>query len=158
MLPLRLLSAAASAVPDTVQMRAGLVLTRSTVLRPAARPLQADGTDSVVIRVRAGDIVLDADGAALNGSELGTAPDQRTGYGALIEGGRNVTIRRAGIPAERFAVEAIAAVERPEGVYEVAAASDVVDRAPLQSGKHRLRVAYCQVDGWVELRLEIRRP
>jgi parallel beta-helix repeat protein len=97
MLPLLLLSAAASAAPDTVQLRAGLVITRSTVLRPAAHPLHADAADSAVIRVRGSDIVLDFDGAELDGSEPGTPPDQRTGYGVLIEGGRNITIRRAGI-------------------------------------------------------------
>jgi hypothetical protein len=30
-----------------------------------------------------------------------------------------------------------------------------VDHAPLAGGKHRLRVEYYQVDGWVELRLDI---
>jgi hypothetical protein len=33
----------------------------------------------------------------------------------------------------------------------------VVDRAAIRPGKHRLRVEYYQVDGWVELRVEIRR-
>ncbi|OYW03117.1 MAG: hypothetical protein B7X11_03455, partial [Acidobacteria bacterium 37-65-4] len=30
----------------------------------------------------------------------------------------------------------------------------VVDHAPLAGGRHRLRVEYYQVDGWVELRLD----
>jgi hypothetical protein len=30
-----------------------------------------------------------------------------------------------------------------------------VDYAPIQSGTHKLRVEYRQVDGWVELRFDI---
>ena len=32
-----------------------------------------------------------------------------------------------------------------------------VDLAEIKPGKHRLRVEYYQVDGWLELRVEIRR-
>jgi len=33
----------------------------------------------------------------------------------------------------------------------------VVDRTPLTAGRHRLRVECDQVDGWVELRVEVRK-
>jgi len=83
-----------------------------------------------------------------------------------------------GIPAERFAVLADGSVELPEGDFELIAISDdgvrvwvddslaidhwtghesVVDRTPLTAGRHRLRVEYYQVDGWVELRVEVRK-
>ena len=86
--------------------------------------------------------------------------------------------RLAGVPAEHFVVEAEGSVELPQGDYEVATISDdgirvwvddvpvidrweahesLVDRVPLPAGRHRLRVAYYQVDGWVELRVDIRK-
>jgi hypothetical protein len=86
--------------------------------------------------------------------------------------------RIAGIPAERFAVSADASLTLPDGDYELIAISDdgvrvwvddrlaidhwtahesVVDRAPLAAGRHRLRVEYYQVDGWVELRVDVRK-
>jgi parallel beta-helix repeat protein len=84
--------------------------------------------------------------------------------------------RVAGVPAERWALEAETEVTLPPGRYTVRTISDdavrvwvdgapaiddwaphesVVDHAPLAGGKHRLRVEYYQVDGWVELRLDI---
>ena len=84
-----------------------------------------------------------------------------------------------GFPAQRFVVVAETPVDLPKGAeYEVAVISDdgvrlwiddklaidnwkqhesVIDRADLKPGKHRLRVDYYQVDGWVELKVEIRR-
>ena len=70
------------------------------------------------------------------------------------------------------------AVDLPPGEYELATISDdgirvwvddtlVVDRwsqheselviVPIAPGRHRLRAEYYQVDGWVELRVEVRR-
>ncbi len=83
-----------------------------------------------------------------------------------------------GFPDRQFLVAAEGAVELPKNAeYDLFAISDdglrvwvddklaidnwvphesVVDRAELKPGKHRLRVEYFQVDGWVELRVEIR--
>jgi len=82
----------------------------------------------------------------------------------------------AGVPQERFAVEATGSVTLPPGMYTLRSITDdavrvwvdgvlviddwtphesVVDHAPLTGGRHDLRVQYYQVDGWVELRLEI---
>jgi parallel beta-helix repeat protein len=82
----------------------------------------------------------------------------------------------AGVPAERWALGAETEVTLPPGRYTVRTISDdavrvwvdgapviddwaphesVVDHAPLSGGRHRLRVEYYQVDGWVELRLDI---
>jgi hypothetical protein len=82
----------------------------------------------------------------------------------------------AGVPAERFAMEATESLTLPPGTYTVRTISDdavrvwvdgalvsddwtphesVVDHAPLAGGRHELRVQYYQVDGWTELRLDV---
>ena len=82
----------------------------------------------------------------------------------------------AGLPQERWALEATASVNLPPGRYTLRAISDdavrvwvdgrlvvddwaphesVVDHAALSGGRHALRVQYYQVDGWVELRVDI---
>lgn len=82
----------------------------------------------------------------------------------------------AGVPQERFAMEATGHVTLQPGTYTLRTISDdavrvwvdgalviddwaphesVVDHAPLTGGLHDLRVLYYQVDGWVELRLDI---
>src|ERR1051326_7276211 len=79
-------------------------------------------------------------------------------------------------PAEHWSVDATGTVTVPPGVYSVRTISDdairvwiddslaiddwtphesQVDYAALSAGTHRLRVAYQQVDGWVELRVEV---
>ena len=84
----------------------------------------------------------------------------------------------AGLPRERFALEATGLVTLPPGTYALRAISDdgvrvwvdgvltidnwaphesVVDQAPVEGGRHELRVQYYQVDGWTELRLDILR-
>ena len=83
-----------------------------------------------------------------------------------------------GIPATKWALDAMGTVELPAGLYTVQAISDDavriwvdeklviddwtphksrVDVAPLAAGRHRLRVQYVQIDGWAELRVEILR-
>lgn len=85
----------------------------------------------------------------------------------------------AGLPQERFALEATASVTLAPGEYGLRAISDdgirvwvdgalVIDRwAPHESavdsvglagGRHELRVQFYQADGWTELRVEIVRP
>ncbi len=83
--------------------------------------------------------------------------------------------REAGIPATRFAVEAMSRIELPPGQYTLRTLSDdavrvwvddtlMIDHftphetapayATLQGGAHTVRVQYIQVTGWVELRLD----
>jgi parallel beta-helix repeat protein len=83
-----------------------------------------------------------------------------------------------GIPVIRWALVASGTIDLPAGVYTLQAISDDairvwiddalviddwtphesrVDVASLSAGRHRLRVEYYQVDGWVELRVEILR-
>ncbi|HEX9701183.1 MAG TPA: NosD domain-containing protein [Acidobacteriota bacterium] len=83
----------------------------------------------------------------------------------------------AGLPQERWALEATATLDLPPGEYTLRAISDdgvrvwvddsllidnwdephgsVVDQAPIAGGAHRLRVRYYQLGGWSELRLEV---
>jgi len=81
----------------------------------------------------------------------------------------------AGLPQERWAMEATATVTLPPGAWTLRTISDdavrvwvdgklvtddwtphesVVDDAALGGGRHELTVRYYQVDGWVELRLD----
>ncbi len=81
-----------------------------------------------------------------------------------------------GLPLEHFALEATGTVSLSPGTYTLRTISDdavrvwvdgevvidhwtphesMVDVASLTGGRHELRVAYYQVDGWTELRLDI---
>ena len=83
-----------------------------------------------------------------------------------------------GFPAERFGIVAEGAVDMPVGEYELLTISDdgirvwiddhlavdrwnqhesELERVPLSAGRHTFKVEYYQVDGWVELRVEVRR-
>jgi len=82
----------------------------------------------------------------------------------------------ARLPQERWSLQATGTVDLPQGAYRLRAISDDavrvwvdgalvidawdphesrVDEAPIAAGRHDLRVAYYQNDGWVELRVEI---
>jgi len=84
----------------------------------------------------------------------------------------------AGLPQQRFALEATTSVSLPAGEYTLRTISDdgvrawlddklVIDdwaghesavaHAPLPGGRHELRVQYYQADGWTELRVELLR-
>lgn len=84
--------------------------------------------------------------------------------------------RIEGIPAERWALRAEGSVELPSGEYRIEAISDDgirvwvdgelaidawdphesrVDTAPISGGRHDLAVEYYQVDGWVELSVDV---
>jgi parallel beta-helix repeat protein len=82
----------------------------------------------------------------------------------------------AELPQDHWSLEANGKVSLPAGTYSIRTISDdavrvwldnvlvidawtphesQVDYAPITAGEHRLRVEYRQVDGWVELRLDI---
>lgn len=84
--------------------------------------------------------------------------------------------RIEGVPSERWALRAEGTVDLPPGAYRLRAISDDaarvwvdgalvidawdphesrVDYAAIPGGRHDLRVEYYQVDGWVELAVEI---
>lgn len=81
-----------------------------------------------------------------------------------------------GLPQNRYALEATAAVDLPAGTYTLRTISDdgirvwvdgklvidrwdlhgsTVDAVPVTAGRHALRVQYFQIDGWAELRVDI---
>ena len=83
---------------------------------------------------------------------------------------------RFGLPQERWALDARATVEVPAGAHMLRVISDdaarvwvdgqlVLDRrvpggsevmhTPIPSGKHDVRVAFYQLDGWTELRVDV---
>ena len=80
------------------------------------------------------------------------------------------------LPQAHWSLQATGTVDLPSGTYSLRTISDdavrvwvdgnmaidawtphesQVDYAPLAAGRHQLRVEYLQVDGWVELRVEI---
>jgi len=80
------------------------------------------------------------------------------------------------LPQSNWSLSATGTVDLPQGIYSLRTISDdavrvwidgvlaiddwtphesQVDYAPLSAGKHELRVEYRQVDGWVELRVDI---
>jgi hypothetical protein len=82
----------------------------------------------------------------------------------------------AGVPIEKWALDATTSVTLAPGSYTLRTISDdavrvwvdgkltiddwtphesVVDAVPLAAGRHELRVQYYQVDGWTELRVDI---
>lgn len=102
-LPL-VLALLSSAPPDTVELRAGLVITRSVVVRPGHYVLRPVAPDSVAIRVRGAGITVEMAGVVLAGTEEGAAPDAGAGIGMLIEGGRDITLLRARVRGYRIGV------------------------------------------------------
>lgn len=82
----------------------------------------------------------------------------------------------AGLPQTHWALEATTSVDLPAGTYTLRTISDdavqvwvdgklvidhwtphesLVDVAPITAGRHTIRARYLQVEGWVELRVEI---
>ena len=81
-----------------VELRPGLVITRSVRVAPRVYALGAPASlDSAAITIRGNDIVVDLTGVTLDGSARGVDPDQRGGVAIRVDGGMNVTIRGARI-------------------------------------------------------------
>ncbi len=87
------LSVLSASAQDTVDLTSGMVITRSVVVRPGEYRLRPAASDSAVIRVRGSGITLDLSAAALIGTPEDAPPDQASGIGILIEGGRGVTVQ-----------------------------------------------------------------
>jgi nitrous oxidase accessory protein NosD len=87
--------AVAAAAADTIDLKPGLVITRSVVVRPAPYRLQPIAPDSAVIRIKGDSIEVNFAGATLIGSPYSADPDRGRGIGVLIEGGRGITVRGA---------------------------------------------------------------
>jgi parallel beta-helix repeat protein len=82
----------------TVELRPGLVITRSVRVVPRTYRLAAPRSlDSAVIVIRGNDITVDFSGATLAGTRPDADPDAAAGVAIIIDGGRNVTVRNARI-------------------------------------------------------------
>ncbi|HEX3533762.1 MAG TPA: right-handed parallel beta-helix repeat-containing protein, partial [Gemmatimonadaceae bacterium] len=82
----------------TIELRPGLVITRSARITPGVYRLTASAsTDSAVITVRGDDITLDFSGATMEGLPPESNPDLATGVAIRVDGGRNVRILSARI-------------------------------------------------------------
>ncbi|HEY0670694.1 MAG TPA: NosD domain-containing protein [Longimicrobiales bacterium] len=96
-----------SAAQQAVPLRAGMVITTSTRIVPGTYRLPAPPSlDSAVITIRGNDITVDFAGATLQGSDPAATPDERTGVGIRVEGGRNITIRNARVHGFKIGIRA----------------------------------------------------
>ncbi len=82
----------------TIELRQGLVITRSARIAPRTYRLPAaQSADSPVITIRGDNITVDFAGATLEGAPADATPDAGSGVALYIEGGRNVRIMNAHI-------------------------------------------------------------
>ncbi|MDB4869146.1 MAG: hypothetical protein JWL97_150 [Gemmatimonadales bacterium] len=82
----------------TIELRPGLVITRSArIAQRVYRLVAPESADSAVITVRGDDITLDFAGATMEGLPPGSNPDQASGIAVRVDGGRNVRILNARI-------------------------------------------------------------
>ncbi|MCU0633681.1 MAG: right-handed parallel beta-helix repeat-containing protein [Gemmatimonadaceae bacterium] len=91
---------------DTVTPTAGLVLRRSTVLRPGRWVLPALDDSTPVLRVRGTDLTIDLTGVTLIGSDSTAAPDAARGIALRIEDGARITVRGGRVRGYRIAIDA----------------------------------------------------
>jgi parallel beta-helix repeat protein len=90
---------------SAVVPRAGLVVTRSTAIRPGVYRLPApDTTGTPLITVRGNGITLDLAGVELLGSLTESDPDAAKGIAILVDSGSNITIRNAKIRGYKIAI------------------------------------------------------
>lgn len=82
----------------------GLVLTRSARLKPGVYSLPSANFGKPALTVRGDHITVDLSGVVLRGSAPDAPPDQRRGVAILVDGGRDVTIKNAGVHGYRLAV------------------------------------------------------
>ena len=91
----------------TIELRPGLVITRSVRVAPKTYRLAAPTSlDSAVVVVRGDDITVDFGGATLDGAPSGADPDASAGVAIRIDGGRNVRVRNARVRGYKVAIVA----------------------------------------------------
>ena len=88
-----------------IEPAAGLVITSSVALKPGVYRLPAAG-EAPILTVRGSNIVVDFQGAVLEGSDPDADPDTYAGTGVFVDGGARVTIRNAVIRGYKFGIEA----------------------------------------------------
>lgn len=78
---------------DTIALTPGLVISESVVVAPGHYSFPADSSGAIIIR---GDrIVVDFNGAVLDGGTPGQSPDTFAGTGIRVESGQGIVIRNA---------------------------------------------------------------
>jgi hypothetical protein len=100
---LLLLQYVSLAAPPDIMLKAGLVINKSSTIKPGIYKLPAAGTDSQVITIEGDNITVDFQGAVLQGFIKSQYPDQYTGIGLQIKG-NNVTIKNAVIKGYKVAL------------------------------------------------------
>ncbi|GAC1488948.1 MAG: hypothetical protein NVS1B5_13050 [Gemmatimonadaceae bacterium] len=82
----------------TIELRQGLVITKSGRVLPRIYRLPAPASlDTAVITIRGDNLTVDFAGATMEGASPDTSPDAASGIAIQIDGGRNVRILNARI-------------------------------------------------------------
>src|SRR5512132_797226 len=80
----------------TIELRPGIVITRSVRIAPRVYRLTAPRSlDDAAVTIRGSDITVDFAGATLDGASPNADPDAGAGVGIRVDGGANVRIQRA---------------------------------------------------------------
>lgn len=95
----------AQSADRSIELRAGLVITRSTRVVPKLYRLAAPlPLDSAVVTIRGNDLTVDLSGVTLEGMSPSADPDRAGGVAIRIEGGRNVHVIGGRIRGYRVAI------------------------------------------------------
>src|SRR5438132_8256607 len=96
-----------SAQVPTIELRPGLVITRSVRIAPKVYRLAAPASmDSSVITVRGNDITVDFAGATLDGAPPNADPDAGSGVAIRVDGGSNVRVSHARVRGYKVGIMA----------------------------------------------------
>lgn len=96
---------AASVLGSATVPAAGMVITRSTTIKPGAYFLSSASLDQPALVIRGDNLVVDFASSTLMGSDVMADPDQRKGLGLLVEG-RNIEIRNLSVRGYRVGLRA----------------------------------------------------
>jgi parallel beta-helix repeat protein len=100
----RLAAQRAATVP-TVELRPGMVITRSVrVVAKTYRLAGPSSLDSALVVVRGDDVTVDFRGAELQGVAPDADPDRAAGVAIRVDGGRNVTLTHARVRGYRVGI------------------------------------------------------
>jgi parallel beta-helix repeat protein len=95
----------AQAFADTVMLKKGMVITRSVTIGKSHYKFNAShALENSVVEIKGSNIVVDFNGAVLQGSNDVSRPDKFYGVAVHISGGNNITIRNAVIRGYKIAL------------------------------------------------------
>ncbi|TDI74616.1 MAG: hypothetical protein E2O84_05580 [Bacteroidetes bacterium] len=94
-----------AADPDVIELTPGLIIDHSVTIRRGLYPIPGDSLGA--IRIVGDSIIVDFNGAVLDGATAGQAPDEFSGIGILVEKSAAVTIRNAVVKGYKVAVMGI---------------------------------------------------